>query len=144
MLNDGNHLPFLWRLNAKLFMATWKFTKLHVVLAQESALQERCEAHSASEAELSAARDALHALTAERDGLQADLAAKCAALAAAEQLAADADTKLQQHCAEAAVQKEAIQKVLPLPGLPSAFHVAIRMVGGLLKNFPAAILWFSG
>lgn len=54
---------------------------------------------------------ALRALTAERNGLQSDLSAKCAALAAAEQLTANARVELEQHCKEAAAHREAAEKV---------------------------------
>lgn len=76
---------------------------------------------------------ALRALTAERNGLQSDLSAKCAALAAAEQLAADARAELEQHCKEAAAHRDAAQKV-------PYFTVVRRLHAGYLSLDMAATL----
>lgn len=66
---------------------------------------------------------ALRALTAERNGLQSDLSAKCAALAAAEQLTANARVELEQHCKEAAAHREAAEKV------PDSLLCVVCMLG---------------
>lgn len=91
---------------------------------QGADLQACCKAQGAVEAELAAVTATSAALAAERDRLIADLAAKCAALTAADQLAAIACAELDQHRREVAHQEEAAQKVLRLL-MAHLYHVYI-------------------